>query len=52
MIHRIGIVGPYKWGTARKRAMLGWEAARGEAAQDTLESPIILPDEHSQTKDA
>lgn len=28
VIHRIGIVGPYRWGTARKRAMLGWEAAQ------------------------
>ena len=52
VIHRMGIVGPYKWGTARKRAILGWEAARGEAAHDSIESPIILPDEHGQIKDA
>lgn len=28
IISRIGMVGSYKWGSARKRAMLGWEAAR------------------------
>ena len=30
VIHSIGIFGSYKWGTARKRAMLGWEAAKGK----------------------
>lgn len=30
VIHSIGIFGSYKWGTARKRAILGWEAAKGK----------------------
>ena len=28
IIYKIGIIGNYKWGSARKRAILGWEAAR------------------------
>jgi AraC family transcriptional regulator of adaptative response/methylated-DNA-[protein]-cysteine methyltransferase len=28
IIYKIGIIGDYKWGTARKRAMLGWEVAQ------------------------
>lgn len=51
VIHRIGIVGPYKWGTARKRAMLGWEAARGEAAHDNLDNALLLPGELETTKE-
>lgn len=28
VIRGLGVVGGYRWGTARKRAILGWEAAR------------------------
>lgn len=51
VIHRIGIVGPYKWGTARKRAMLGWEAARGESAYDPLDDALLLSDERESAKE-
>lgn len=30
VIQKIGETGHYRWGALRKRAMLGWEAARGE----------------------
>ncbi len=32
VIRGLGVLGGYRWGTARKRAMLGWEAARVEEA--------------------
>ena len=32
VIREVGELGGYRWGTARKRALLGWEAARAEAA--------------------
>ncbi len=32
VIRELGVLGGYRWGTARKRAMLGWEAARVEEA--------------------
>jgi AraC family transcriptional regulator of adaptative response/methylated-DNA-[protein]-cysteine methyltransferase len=32
VIRGLGALGGYRWGTARKRAMLGWEAARLEGA--------------------
>jgi AraC family transcriptional regulator of adaptative response/methylated-DNA-[protein]-cysteine methyltransferase len=30
LIHSMGVFGSYKWGTARKRAMVGWETAKGK----------------------
>jgi AraC family transcriptional regulator of adaptative response/methylated-DNA-[protein]-cysteine methyltransferase len=32
VIRGLGVLGGYRWGTARKRAMLGWEAARLDEA--------------------
>jgi AraC family transcriptional regulator, regulatory protein of adaptative response / methylated-DNA-[protein]-cysteine methyltransferase len=32
VIRKTGIIGQYRWGPARKRAMLAWEAARAEAS--------------------
>jgi len=34
VIQKIGLVGDYHWGTARKKAILGWEAAKLEKAMD------------------
>jgi AraC family transcriptional regulator of adaptative response/methylated-DNA-[protein]-cysteine methyltransferase len=34
VILRTGAFGSYRWSTARKRALLGWEAARAHAAPD------------------
>ena len=31
VLRKSGALGEYHWGTARKKAILGWEAARGEA---------------------
>jgi AraC family transcriptional regulator of adaptative response/methylated-DNA-[protein]-cysteine methyltransferase len=31
VIRRVGGIGEYRWGTSRKMAMIGWEAARQEA---------------------
>jgi AraC family transcriptional regulator of adaptative response/methylated-DNA-[protein]-cysteine methyltransferase len=44
LIHSIGIFGSYKWGTARKRAMLGWETAKGKADlyNQHIEDMLIL----------
>jgi len=28
VIRKSGVIGPYRWGAARKKAILGWEAAR------------------------
>ena len=33
VIRGLGTLGGYRWGTARKRAMIGWEAARARAAE-------------------
>ena len=33
VIRKTGLINHYRWGGARKRAMLGWEASRGEIAQ-------------------
>lgn len=30
VIRQTGLIGGYRWGTTRKRAMLGWEAAHGQ----------------------
>jgi len=32
VIRKVGQIGDYRWGSARKKAMLAWEAARREAA--------------------
>lgn len=45
VIHDIGIFGSYKWGIARKRALLGWEAARGNS------DLLIKPNENISTYD-
>jgi AraC family transcriptional regulator of adaptative response/methylated-DNA-[protein]-cysteine methyltransferase len=34
VIRGVGALGGYRWGPARKRAMLAWEAARSERAHD------------------
>ena len=34
VIRKAGGIGGYHWGTARKKAILAWEAARGEAGQN------------------
>lgn len=41
VIRKIGVVGNYHWGGARKKAMLAWEAARryGQASLSPLASP-------------
>ena len=31
VIHSTGVFGKYRWGSARKKALLGWEAARQES---------------------
>lgn len=48
VLRRDGGLGGYHWGETRKRAMLGWEAARRDAAQDaappinrTLHDPTL-----------
>ena len=33
VIRKTGAFGDYRWGSARKRAMLGWEAARRVGAE-------------------
>ncbi len=33
IIHKSGVVEGYRWGSTRKRAMLGWEAAHRDAAR-------------------
>ena len=30
IIHKTGVIGSYRWGPTRKRALIGWESARGE----------------------
>jgi len=30
IIRKTGVIGNYRWGPTRKRALIGWEAARGE----------------------
>jgi AraC family transcriptional regulator, regulatory protein of adaptative response / methylated-DNA-[protein]-cysteine methyltransferase len=30
VIRKLGVFGGYRWGSARKRAILGWESARRE----------------------
>jgi AraC family transcriptional regulator of adaptative response/methylated-DNA-[protein]-cysteine methyltransferase len=35
VIRKTGVVNHYRWGSGRKRAMLGWEAAQASAAPDT-----------------
>lgn len=37
VIRKMGLVGGYRWGTARKRALLGWEMA--QYAQESLAEP-------------
>jgi len=34
VIRKTGVVNHYRWGSGRKRAMLGWEAAQASAAPD------------------
>ena len=33
VIRSIGGVGEYRWGAARKQAMVGWESARADVAR-------------------
>jgi AraC family transcriptional regulator of adaptative response/methylated-DNA-[protein]-cysteine methyltransferase len=35
VIRQSGEIGGYRWGTARKKALLGWEMARSESIQQT-----------------
>ena len=35
VIRKTGVINHYRWGSGRKRAMLGWEAAQASAAPDT-----------------
>jgi AraC family transcriptional regulator, regulatory protein of adaptative response / methylated-DNA-[protein]-cysteine methyltransferase len=37
VIRKTGAFGEYRWGSARKRAMLGWEAARGADERRRIE---------------
>ncbi|HEX8695410.1 MAG TPA: methylated-DNA--[protein]-cysteine S-methyltransferase [Longimicrobium sp.] len=39
VIRKLGVMGGYRWGTARKQAILGWEAARllGDEEEETRE---------------
>jgi len=53
IIYKIGIIGDYRWGSARKRAMLGWEAAQKTRSCEKVKSinldlnlPIIGNIEH------
>jgi AraC family transcriptional regulator, regulatory protein of adaptative response / methylated-DNA-[protein]-cysteine methyltransferase len=53
IIYKIGIIGNYRWGSARKRAMLGWEAAQKTRSCEKVKSinsglnlPIIGNIEH------
>jgi AraC family transcriptional regulator, regulatory protein of adaptative response / methylated-DNA-[protein]-cysteine methyltransferase len=39
VIRSLGLFGGYRWGTTRKRAMLGWEAARYDQADDSGGAP-------------
>jgi AraC family transcriptional regulator of adaptative response/methylated-DNA-[protein]-cysteine methyltransferase len=34
VIRKVGAIGDYRWGAARKKAMLAWEAARTQANED------------------
>ena len=34
VIRKLGVMGGYRWGPARKKAILAWEAARAEGAMD------------------
>ncbi|RJP82722.1 MAG: methylated-DNA--[protein]-cysteine S-methyltransferase [Candidatus Zixiibacteriota bacterium] len=36
VIRKLGVVGDYRWGATRKRAMLGWEAARRNPVEDEI----------------
>jgi AraC family transcriptional regulator of adaptative response/methylated-DNA-[protein]-cysteine methyltransferase len=49
VIHRIGIVGPYRWGTARKRAMIGWEAAQKEVYTPIIDTELRHAEDHART---
>ncbi len=42
VIRKVGELGGYRWGTARKMAMLGWEAVRKEAS--IVEKPFKTPE--------
>jgi AraC family transcriptional regulator of adaptative response/methylated-DNA-[protein]-cysteine methyltransferase len=39
VIRGMGVFHGYRWGTARKRALLAWEAARSEAGRSELDGP-------------
>lgn len=41
VIRSTGVVGGYHWGTSRKIAMIGWEAARGVGEQSPEDHEII-----------
>lgn len=34
VIRKSGVIGPYRWGAARKKAILGWEAARADPEEN------------------
>ncbi len=44
VIRRTGAFGEYRWGSARKKALLGWEAARLHAAEPTFQPAAALAD--------
>jgi AraC family transcriptional regulator of adaptative response/methylated-DNA-[protein]-cysteine methyltransferase len=39
VIRGLGVIGDYRWGSARKRALIGWEAARSVATERDPPSP-------------
>jgi AraC family transcriptional regulator of adaptative response/methylated-DNA-[protein]-cysteine methyltransferase len=43
VIHSTGAFGEYRWGSARKKALLGWEAVRRESSQPEEPAVATLP---------
>ncbi len=41
VIRKLGAFGGYRWGRERKKALLGWEAARAEKAETAKERAIL-----------
>lgn len=47
VIRKLGETGGYRWGTARKKAMLGWEAARAFGEDTAADEPAWEPAERA-----
>ena len=43
VIRKMGLMGGYRWGTSRKRAILGWEQARQSAAHSSTSETAVEP---------